>query len=104
MTFIKKDFIIKELAEEYAYLEAASSYFNYIRNDNNMGSYMLDHVGELTNVILRLGIAKEVYDEAIKIYNFENDGREDYVNKELCEKVYNELLRTRTDKIENPPE
>ena len=103
-TYIKKDHIVQELAEEYAYLEAAASHHKYINNNQEMSTYMLEHVSELTNVILRLGIAKEVYDEAIKIYNFENDGKEEYVNKELCEKVYNELMLKQTEKLKTQTE
>ena len=99
MTFIKKDFIIKELAEEYAYFEAASTHDMHIDHNLKMASHKLELLSELIFVTRRLGIEKEVYDEAVKIYDFTNDDKEESVNKELCEKVYNELLSKRTEKI-----
>lgn len=104
MMFFRGDFVIKELAEEYAYLEAASSYHMYINHNQEMASHKLELLSELIYITNRLRISKDVYDEAVKIYDFRNDGRDNYVNKELCEKVYNELLRKRTERIENPPE
>ena len=98
-TYIKKDHIVQELAEEYAYLEAASTHEMHIGHNQEMASHKLELLSELIYITKRLGIEKEVYDEAVKIYDFRNDGNEESVNKELCEKVYNELLSKRTEKI-----
>ena len=98
-TYIKKDRIVQELAEEYAYLEAGSTHDMHIDHNPEMAFHKLELLSELIYVTKRLGITVEVYDESVKIYDFRNDKNEESVNKELCEKVYNELLSKRTEKI-----
>jgi hypothetical protein len=43
-----------------------------------MSSYTLDKVIPLRDMCRDLGIEKQVYEEAYKIYDFRNSGKDDY--------------------------
>lgn len=103
--FITKKRLIKYLAEELAYLQIRADWWYYcikheiVDKENNitkqdMSSSELEFVSELRNIAHGLGIIKEVYEEAYKIYDFRNSGKNDFVpdveyiekmNKEFCE-------------------
>lgn len=101
--FITKKKLIKKFAEELAYLQIRADWWYYcfpsekVDEDitkQDMSSKELDAVTELRCICNDLGILKEVYDEAYKIYNFRNSGKKDYVpdvelikqlNKDFCE-------------------
>lgn len=101
--FITKKKLIKKFAEELAYLQVRADWWYYcfpsekVDEDitkQDMSSKELDAVTELRCICNDLGILKEVYDEAYKIYDFKNSGKKDYVpdvelikqlNKDFCE-------------------
>ncbi len=82
--FITKKKLIKKFAEELAYLQIRADWWYYVSNmkdeeKQNMSSMQLDYVTELRSICDDLGIMKEVYDDAYKIYDFRNSGKEDFV-------------------------
>ena len=95
--FITKKKLIKKLAEELAYLQIRADWWYYVyseKDNKEMSSKQLDAVDELRCICNDLGILKEVYDEAYKIYDFRNSGKKDYVpdvglikqlNRDFCE-------------------
>ena len=101
--FITKKKLIKKLAEELAYLQIRADWWYYCfpseKVDENttkqdMSSMELDGVTELRCICNILGILKEVYDEAYKIYDFRNSGKKDFapnvelikqLNRDFCE-------------------
>lgn len=97
--FITKKKLIKKLAEELAYLQIRADWWYYASHVNenerqNMSSHNLDGVTELRCICNDLGILKEVYTEAYKIYDFRNSGKKDFfadvelikkLNREFCE-------------------
>jgi hypothetical protein len=70
--------IIKAIAKEIAEYQRKADYFYYIRKDQDMSSFELERVSPLKYLSNRLGIAKEVYEEAYKIYDFRNSGKKDF--------------------------
>ena len=97
--FITRKKLIKKMAEELAYLQIRADWWYYVsclkdEEKQNMSSRELDYVHELRCICYDLGILKEVYDEAYKIYDFRNSGKKDFVadvelikkfDKEFCE-------------------
>lgn len=103
--FITKKKLIKQLAEELAYLQIRADWWYYcypnemVDKESNitkqdMSSRELDAVTELKNICVGLGICSEVYNEAYKIYDFRNSGKKDYkpdvehirkLDSEFCE-------------------
>lgn len=102
--FITKKKLIKKMAEELAYLQIRADWWYYCSRSEtlsdgsttkqDMSSHMLDKVTELRCICVELGIIKEVYNEAYKIYDFRNSGKKDFVpdiemierlNREFCE-------------------
>ena len=82
--FITKKKLIKKFAEELAYLQIRADWWFYVSSlkdeeKQNMSSMELDAVTELRCICLDLGILKEVYEEAYKIYDFRNSGKKDFV-------------------------
>ena len=87
--FITKKKLVKKLAEEMAYLQINADWWFYcypheiVDKESNitrqdMSSSELDCETDLRNIAHSLGILKEVYAEAYKIYDFRNSGKEDY--------------------------
>lgn len=82
--FITKKKLIKELSKELAYLQINADWWYYVYSSKDinerreMSSSNLDDVVELRTICYTLGILKEVYDEAYKIYDFRNSGKEGY--------------------------
>ena len=99
--FITKKKLIKKLAEELAYLQIRADWWYYVASGNkeenqNMSSMQLEDVTELRCICNDLGILKEVYDEAYKIYDFRNSGKKDYVaNVELIKQLDKDFCEPR---------
>ena len=106
--FITKKKLVKKLAEELAYLQIRADWWYYcfpgekVDGDitkQDMSSKELDAVTELRCICNDLGILKEVYDEAYKIYDFRNSGKKDYSpNVALIKKLNKEFCQTRKKK------
>lgn len=106
--FITKKKLIKELAKELAYLQIRADWWFYVCPANNeetkernhdMASSQLELVTEVREISNRLGIIKEVYDEAYRIYNFRNSGRSDYnPDIELIRRLDSEFCEPRKKK------
>ena len=75
---ITKKTIIKCLAKKISSLQKNADHYYYVRKDKNHSSWLLDQVGPLIEIAEELGIAKQVYKEAIKIYDFRNSGKQGY--------------------------
>lgn len=99
--FITKKKLIKKMAEELAYLQIRADWWYYVSSmkreeRQNMSSYMLEGVTELRCICHDLGILKEVYAEAYKIYDFRNSGKRDFVpDLELINKLNIEFCEPR---------
>lgn len=99
--FITKKKLIKKFAEELAYLQIRADWWYYVsqvkeEEKQNMSSMELDAVTELRCICHDLGIIKEVYDKAYKIYDFRNSGKKDFVpNVELIKKLNVEFCEPR---------
>lgn len=80
--FITKKKLIKKLSEELAYLQIRADWWYYVsssRDKQEMSSNQLEYVHEIRCIAHELGIVKEVYEEAYKIYDFRNSGKKDFV-------------------------
>lgn len=80
--FVTKKKLIKKFAEELAYLQIRADWWYYVsksKERQNMSSKELEAVTELRCICDDLGILKEVYDEAYKIYDFRTSGKKDFV-------------------------
>lgn len=75
---ISKKKMISTFAKELAYKQKKADKFYYIDNNQEMSSYVLEHVDEIKDLTIKLGITKDVYNEAYKIYDFRNSGKKDY--------------------------
>lgn len=71
--------IIKEFAKEIAELQMKADKWYYVKNNQEMSNWVLDKAQEIKEWCIRLGICKEVYQEAYKIYNFRDSGKKDFV-------------------------
>lgn len=93
--------LIKKFAEELAYLQIRADWWYYASHVNenerqNMSSHNLDLVTELRCICHDLGITKEVYKEAYKIYDFRESGKQDFVpNLDLIKKLNREFCEPR---------
>ena len=97
--FITKKKLIKELAEEMAYLKIRADYWYYVSElsevtRRKMSSNEIEEYDEVRRICHKLGILRETYNEALKIYDFRESGSKDYkpnielikkLNKEFCE-------------------
>lgn len=70
--------IIKAIAKDIAEYQRKADYFYYIKKDKEMSSFELDKVTPLKYLSNKLGITKEVYEEAYKIYDFRNSGKKGF--------------------------
>ncbi len=99
--FITKKKLIKKFAEELAYLQIRADWWYYVSNmkdkeKQKMSSMELDAVTELRCICHDLGILKEVYEEAYKIYDFRNSGKKDFVpNVELIKQLNRDFCELR---------
>ena len=113
--FITKKKLVKKLAEEVAYLQINADWWYYcfaggkepdyvVDKDSNitiqdMSSGNLELVTEVKAIAIELGIWSEVYKEAIKIYDFRNSGKKDYVaDVELIKKLHSEFCEPKKKK------
>ena len=78
LEFIEKKELVSKFAKEMARLQKKADKYYYVDNDKEMADYVLIYAIELKEFASKLGICKEMYDEAYKIYDFRNRGREDY--------------------------
>ena len=70
--FVSRKFIIKEFAKEIAELQRDADVWYYIKKNKNHSSWILDRADKLIHFATKLGISKQVYEEAYKIYDFRN--------------------------------
>ena len=102
--FITKKKLIKKFAEELAYLQIRADWWYYVSHmkdeeKQKMSSMELDAVTELRCICNDLGIIKEVYAEAYKIYDFRNSGKKDFdADTELIKKLNMEFCEPRKKK------
>ena len=113
--FITKKKLIKKLAEEVAYLNINADWWYYcfaggkepdyvVDKDagitiRDMSSGNLELVTEVKTIAMELGIWSEVYKKAIKIYDFRNSGKKDFVpNIELIKKLDKEFCEPKKKK------
>lgn len=102
--FITRKKLIKKMAEELAYLQIRADWWYYVSSlkdeeKQNMSSAELELVTELRCICKDLGILKEVYVEAYKIYDFRNSGKKDFVaDVELIKKLDREFCDPRKKK------
>lgn len=102
--FITRKKMIKEFAEEMAYLQVKADWWYYIsslKEKQEMSDSNLEQFDEVRCICHKLGILKQVYDEAYKIYDFRQSGEKDYkpdlelikkLNKEFCEPIKKKRL------------
>lgn len=76
--FWTKKQLIKEFAKEIAMLQMKADKWFYVLNDRNQSSWYLDQEFEIKHMCMRLGICNEAYNEAYKIYDFRNSGKENF--------------------------
>lgn len=88
--FIEKKELINKFAKEMARLQKKADRYYYIENDKEMADYVLIYTTELKEIASKLGICEEMYQEAYKIYDFRNSGKDGYVpNAEQLEELRN---------------
>jgi hypothetical protein len=86
--FNTKKAIIKEFAKEIATLQMKADKWYYVHENQDMSSFVLNKVDAIKSMCTRLGICNEVYQEAYKIYDFRNSGKNDFVpNMELLKSI-----------------
>lgn len=87
LEFIEKQELINKFAKEMARLQKKADKYYYIDNDKEMADHVLIYATELKEFASKLGICKEMYEEAFKIYDFRNSGMKEYVptNEQLDE-------------------
>ena len=71
--------LVKKFAFELAYLQMKSDEWLYLNHNQNLSDYYLRAVSELRAVIVLLNLPiKKIYEEAKKIYDFTNSGKNGY--------------------------
>ncbi len=80
---VTRKYIIKQLAQQLAGIQKKSDAVYYRDNPpkigkNDYASWLLDQVRPLKDLSINLGICKQVYEEAYKIYDFRNSGKQGY--------------------------
>jgi hypothetical protein len=79
--------IINEFAKKIAdiqkradieYYKPHLEHYEPVPNENSHAAWLLDQVTPLKEMCQKLGIAKRVYEEAYKIYDFRNSGKDGY--------------------------
>lgn len=87
---ISKKKLIKLFSEELATKQIKADYWYYIKNDQNMSSFILESVHEIRVLANKLGITKDMYESAYKIYDFRNSGKKHYApDLQLLEQLNN---------------
>jgi hypothetical protein len=88
---VRRKTIIKEFAKQIADIQkkADMEYYkphlkNYkpTANENDHADWILNQIHPLKKMCQYLGIIKEVYEEAYKIYDFRNSGKRGYTLKD----------------------
>lgn len=79
MLLIRRKTLIKEFAGEIAKLQKKADYWYYDRDNRAMFNYNIDKANAIAAFSRRFGICEEVYNEAYKIYDFRNSGKEGYI-------------------------
>lgn len=70
--------IIYIFAEKLAKLHKTADVWYYIKHNKDNSDWCLDQVRPVVDLAADLGISKEVYDTAYKIYDFRNSGKDGY--------------------------
>lgn len=76
--FIEKKELIEKFAKEMARLQKKADQYYYIDNNKEMADYVLIYSTELKEFASKLGICEEMYQEAYKIYDFRNSGKQEF--------------------------
>lgn len=74
-SFIEREELIHEFAEEMARLQKKADIYYYIDEDKEMSDFVLNYATEVKFLATKLGICEEMYQEAYKIYDFRDSGR-----------------------------
>jgi len=86
---IRKNSVIKLFAEELAQSQKIADYWFYVRDNQEMSSYLLNQASVIKALTIKFRIANEVYDEAYTIYDFRNSGKKNFVpNLDLLKEAY----------------
>jgi len=75
---ISKKRVINAFAKDLAYKQKKADKLYYLNNNQTRSSWMLDGVYHMQELMKNLGITKEVYNQAYKIYDFRNSGKKDH--------------------------
>lgn len=76
---VKIETLISKLSYELAYLQCRADWWYYYQGDQDMSSFMLDKVNELDDIANQFGVLDEVYQGALRIYDFSKSGKEGYI-------------------------
>lgn len=103
MLFVTKRKLIKQLAEELAYLQIRADwwfYVSHLKEKQDMSSRELEAVTELRCICIHLGLPlNKIYKTAYKIYDFSNSGKPNFEpDIELIEKLDREFCEPRKKK------
>ena len=84
---VTRKYVIRKVAQQIAFLQKRADEVYYRNNppkENNdvLASWILDQVQPLKDLSQKLGICKQVYEEAYKIYDFRNSGKKGYTLKD----------------------
>lgn len=88
LEFIEKKELISKFAKEMARLQKKADKYYYVDNNKEMADYVLIYAAELKDFASKLGICEEMYEEALKIYDFRNSGK---TNTSISTEIYEEL-------------
>jgi hypothetical protein len=80
---VRRKTIIKEFAKKIADIQKRADEIYYRdnppkKNNNELAAWITDKVIPLKEMCQGLGIVKQVYEEAYKIYDFRNSGKTGY--------------------------
>ena len=76
--FIDKKELVSKFAKEMARLQKKADRYYYIDNNKEMADFELNYAYEVKELASKLGICKEMYEEAYQFYDFRNSGKKDY--------------------------
>lgn len=76
--FIDKKELVSKFAKEMARLQKKADKYYYINDNREMADYVLINASYLKELAIKLGICKEMYEEAYIIYDFRSSGKKDY--------------------------
>jgi len=79
LVFRKK--VIDAIAFKIADLQRKADIEYYYNDNKERAGYLVEQVNPLKQLAIKLDICKEVYEEAYRIYDFKNSGKDGYILK-----------------------